>query len=91
MWRADTGGAWPGQREWCVSGPTAMRTSCASRLGLRDLLAETVICAAPAAPPGRAGPEQQLLPVPASSGSGALLAVCFDEAFDKLVDIARLG
>jgi sugar lactone lactonase YvrE len=24
-------------------------------------------------------------------GSGALVAVCFDEAFDKLVDIARFG
>jgi hypothetical protein len=52
------------------------RQSCARRPRLR---------------PGGAGPEQQLLSVPASSGSGALLAVCFDEAFDKLVDIARLG
>ena len=39
----------------------------------------------------RSRPGAALPPVPASSGSGALLAVCFDEALDKLVDIARLG
>jgi anti-anti-sigma factor len=38
-----------------------------------------------------ADPEQQLLSVPASWGIGALVAVRFDEAFDKLIDIARLG
>ena len=68
-----------------------MHISCASRLGPRDLLAETVMCAAPRLRPGGAGPEQQLLSVLAPTESGVLPAVCFDEAFYKLVDIARLG
>jgi len=37
------------------------------------------------------GREQQLLSVPTPTESGVLPAVCFDEAFYKLVDIARLG
>lgn len=37
-------------------GPTTMRISCASRLGLRDLLAETVMFTASAAPPGQSRP-----------------------------------
>jgi hypothetical protein len=49
------------------------------------------MCAAPAAPPGRAGPEQHCCRCRHPQGLGALLAVCFDEAFDKLVDITRLG
>jgi hypothetical protein len=49
------------------------------------------MCAAPRLRPGGAGPEQQPLSVPAPTESGTLPAVCFDEAFDKLVDIARLG
>jgi len=49
------------------------------------------MCAAPRLRPGGAGPEQQLLSVPAPTESGVLPAVCFDEAFYKLVDIARLG
>src|SRR6266487_3685878 len=51
-----------------------------------------VMCAAPAAPPGGAGPEAA---VAAGAGVlwvvGALLAVCLDEALDELVDVARLG
>jgi hypothetical protein len=40
------------------------------------------MCVAPRLRPGGAGPEQQLLSVPEPTGSGALPAVCFDEAFD---------
>ena len=61
-------------------------------LGLCDLLAEIVMCASPAAPPGGADPEA---PVAVGAGIlkvvGALLAVCLDEALDELVDVARLG
>jgi hypothetical protein len=50
------------------------------------------MCAAPAAPPGGAGPKAA---VAAGAGIlrvvGALLAVGLDEALDELVDVARLG
>ena len=54
-WRADPVAPGP------ISGTSASAAprpcvSAASRLGLRDLLAETVMCTAPAAPPGRSRP-----------------------------------
>ena len=79
----------PGRR---MPGLEDQRGRCASGLGLCDLLAEIVMCAAPAAPPGGAGPEAA---VAVGAGilrvAGTLLAVCLDEALDELVDIARLG
>jgi hypothetical protein len=49
------------------------------------------MCAAPAVPPGRSRPRAATAVGAGILGSGGLVAVCFDEAFDKLVDIARLG
>jgi hypothetical protein len=50
------------------------------------------MCTAPAAPPGRSRPGKAIaLGVGILGVWGPSLAVCFDEAFDKLVDIARLG
>lgn len=70
-WRADPVAPGP------ISGTSASAAprpyvSAASRLGLRDLLAEIVSARRPRLRPGGAGPEQQLLSVPASSGLGAI-------------------
>ena len=50
------------------------------------------MCRAPAAPPGQCRPGKAIALGARILGAwGPSLAVCFDEAFDKLVDIARLG
>ena len=74
-----------------VSGPTALRISCAGRLGLRDLLAETVMCSTRGSARAEPARSSNCCRCRHPQGLGALLAVCLDEAFDKLVDVARLG